>query len=353
MHMTMWMEQFQTDSKTTLPEPPPSWAEIARHPDARPLPWTKSTRHPSLMNTCMNLYCKSSWLRLWRRRNVPRFEGQWACSPECMRVLIEQAVERELGDGTPLEPRKHQHRIPLGLLMLSQGWITSEQLQRALDAQRAAGGKERIGVWLMRLSNVSEEQVARALAMQWGCPVFPLANYHPEKVSALIPRVLLDAYGMVPLHSGSSRLAYLAFEDRTDSSVAFAVERMSGIRVEAGVIPASKFSFVRGQIMAAAFPKAQVMEVGAPSAVAKNVTEAIERVRPHQAKLMRVHRYFWLRLWRNPVPSMSATIGGYPGLLPRLHQVEDVLMKMQSEHTSEGQLRPGLEQSSNELWRTA
>jgi hypothetical protein len=351
MYMTMWMERFQTDKKAVLHELPPSWAEVARRPDTWPLPSAKSTQHPSLLNTCMNVYCKSSWLRLWRRRNVPRFEGQWACSPECMRVLIEQAVERELGDGTPLEPQKHKHRIPLGLLMLSQGWITSEQLRRALDAQRATGGKERIGTWLMRQSNVSEEQVARALGMQWGCPVLSLANYQPERVSTLIPRVLLGAYGMVPLHSGSSRLAYLAFEDRTDSSVAFAVERMSGMRVEAGVVAASKFLFVREQIMGAAFPKTQAMEVSAPSTVGKTIAEVIERVRPHQAKLVRMHRHFWLRLWHSPAPSMSASgpHGGYPSL----QQVEDVLIKMQLEHASEGQLRLGVEQSPNELWRTA
>lgn len=349
--MTMWMERFQTDKKAALHELPPSWAEVARRPDAWPLPSVKSTQHPSLLNTCMNVDCKSSWLRLWRRRNVPRFEGQWACSPECMQVLIEQAVERELGDGTPLEPQKHKHRIPLGLLMLSQGWITSEQLRRALDAQRATGGKERIGVWLMRQSNVSEEQVARALGMQWGCPVLSPANYQPERVSTLIPRVLLGAYGMVPLHSGSSRLAYLAFEDRTDSSVAFAVERMSGMRVEAGVVAASKFLLVREQIMEAAFPKTQVMEVSASSTVVKTIAEVIERVRPHQAKLVRMHRYFWLRLWHSPAPSMSAS-GPHKGY-PSLHQVEDVLIKMQLEHASEDQLRSEVEQSPNELWRTA
>ena len=94
-----------------------------------------------------------------------------------MRALVENAVERELGDGTPLEPKQHKHRIPIGLLMLSQGWITQEQLRRALDAQREAGGKARIGKWLMQQCNLSEEQVTRALSMQWGCPVLSFSGH--------------------------------------------------------------------------------------------------------------------------------------------------------------------------------
>ncbi|MGH9616638.1 MAG: hypothetical protein ACRD28_07835, partial [Acidobacteriaceae bacterium] len=178
--MTMWTEQLETNRKASIHELPPTWAEVARRPDVWPLQRGKTPQHLSLLNTCMNAHCKTTWLRLWRRRNIPRFEGQWACSPECMKVLIEQAVERELGDGTPLEPTNHKHRVPLGLLMLSQGWISSEQLRAALDAQRASGGKARIGAWLMRLANISEEQVTRALSMQWGCPVLSLSGHQPE-----------------------------------------------------------------------------------------------------------------------------------------------------------------------------
>lgn len=331
--MTMWTGQLGTHRKAAMHELPVTWAEAARIPDVLPSSWGITPAHLPLMNTCMNLDCKTSWLRLWRRRNVPRFEGQWACSADCMRVLIEQAVERELGDGTPLEPKKHNHRIPLGLLLLSQGWITQEQLRRALDSQREAGGKERIGTWLMRQCNLSEEQVTRALSMQWGCPVLSFSSHSPETMSTLIPRVLLDSYGTVPLRNGSSRLAYLAFEDRPDSSVAFAVERMTGIHIEAGVVTASQFLRVHERMMRASFPKAQLMEARSASLVAKEMAEVIERVRPHQARLVRMHRYFWLRVWKNPAPPLSAAQlhTGSLSLVPRIHQVEDVLIRLEPE----------------------
>ncbi|MDR5726429.1 MAG: hypothetical protein RB191_03060 [Terriglobia bacterium] len=334
--MTMQIDQFPAKRKAAIHELPGTWAEIARRPESWPSTRDKPLEHAFFLNTCMNADCKTSWLRLWRWRHVPRFEGQWACSPECMRALVERAVERELGDGTSLEPIKHNHRIPLGLLMLSLGWITQEQLRRALDAQRATGGKARIGAWLMQQSNLSEEQVTRALSMQWGCPVLSLTSHQPETVSTLVPRILLDTYGMVPLRTGSARLAYLAFEDRMDSTVALAVERMSGIRIEAGVVTASQFLRVHERMMGATFPKAQLLEVKTSGMVAKEIAAVIERVRPHQAKLVRMRRYFWLRLWHTPEFSRSASGPQVTSssLLPRIHQVEDVLISLRPEHAS-------------------
>jgi len=247
--------------------------------------------------------------------------------------MVEAAVEREVADGAPLEPQKYNHRIPLGLLMLSHGWITQEQLRRALDSQRQAGGKGRIGEWLMQQCNLSEELVTRALSMQWGCPVLSLSSHNPETVSTLIPRILLDAYGMIPLRNASNRLAYLAFEDRMDSSVALAVERMSGIRIEAGVVTASQFLRGQERMLRAQFPKAQLLEARSLGKVAKEITEVMERLRPHQARLVRMHRYFWLRLWLHPATSLSTSLPhtGSTSLLPKVHQVEDVLIRLQME----------------------
>lgn len=329
--MTLWTDHLGASRKARTNQLPVTWAEAARMPGGSPPTWGKNAAHLPLMNTCMNADCNTGWLRLWRRRNVPRFEGQWACSADCMLALIEQAVQRELGDGTPLEPKKHKHRIPLGLLMLSHGWITQEQLRRALDSQKEAGGKARIGAWLMRQCNLSEEKVTRALSMQWGCPVLSFSGHPLETMSTLIPRLLLDTYGMVPLRNGSSRVAYLAFEDRLDSSVALAVERMNGIHIEPGVVTASQFLRAQERIMRAPFPKAQLVEAKSSTLVAREIAAVIERLRPHQARLVRMHRYFWLRVWHNPSLSTMQSHPAPVNLVPRIHQVEDVLIRLQAE----------------------
>lgn len=118
-----------------------------------------------------------------------------------------------------------------------------------------------------------------------------------------------------------------------DSTVALAVGRMSGLRVEAGVVTASQFLRAHERMMATAYPKSQLLEARSASVVAREVADAVERVRPQQAKLVRMHRYFWLRLWHT-APHAPAHAGSHAGVgvtLPRIHQVEDVLIRLQPE----------------------
>ncbi len=295
--------------------------------------------------TCMNPDCQTNWLKLWRRRRVPRMEGQWACSAECMHTFVESAVARELNGDMPWGPQPHRHRMPLGLILLKQGCITEEQLRTALEAQRTAG-KGRIGAWLMRQCNLPEERVTRALAMQWGCPILPVTIHHPESVATLIPRLFLDSFGLLPIRVASGRLLYLGFEDRLDAAATLAISRMTGLRVESGVVPATQYLRAHERMMDAAYPKTLLMEATTALSAAEKLTEAIERVRPHEARLVRLHQYFWLRMWRTPVPSSARSVGSSAGLsiggaaaplpVPRIHQVEDVLCRYSAQQVDEG-----------------
>src|SRR5450432_1115743 len=90
----------------------------------------------NLFPACANAACSSGWLRLWRGRQAPVFEGGWTCGPECMRAMVGSAVTREL-EGRDEQPTIHSHRVPLGLVLLAQGGITSQQLKSVLEAQRS------------------------------------------------------------------------------------------------------------------------------------------------------------------------------------------------------------------------
>ena len=90
---------------------------------------------PGFFQTCANPACESGWLHLWRGESTPIFEGGWNCSAACTAARVAAAVRREL-DGRSSAEQNHRHRIPLDLLMLEQGWITSGQLRQALDAQK-------------------------------------------------------------------------------------------------------------------------------------------------------------------------------------------------------------------------
>jgi hypothetical protein len=249
-----------------------------------------------LFETCANTGCGSGWLHLWRSRQAPIFEGGWNCSAACTASRVEAAVRREL-DGRGAAEEVHRHRIPLGLVMLEQGWITSGQLRQALDAQRLAGAG-RLGHWLVSQQGISEQLVTRALGLQWSCPVLPLEFHDPDALTVLVPRLFVDAFGALPLRVAAGKLVYLGFEDRLDPVLALAVGRMSGLRIESGLVRESLFAPAHTRMLNAKFPAVELIEAGSEPAIVHALTKSIEQARPVESKLVRVHDCLWLRMWQ-------------------------------------------------------
>lgn len=258
-------------------------------------------RRSRLLSTCANPHCASGWLHLWRSRSGPIFENSWTCSSDCTRALVALAVRREL-DGRVAGEETHRHRIPLGLVMLEQGWITTQQLRHALDAQRRAGAG-RLGQWLVRREGVSEQHVTRALGLQWSCPVLPLEFHDPEALTPLVPRLFLDAFGALPLRVAAGKLLYLGFVDRLDPVLALAIERMTGLRVESGLVRESEFRLAHERMLRAPFPPIELIEAPSEPASAHTLARSIERFRPAASRLVRVHNFLWLRLARRAHPA--------------------------------------------------
>ncbi len=249
-----------------------------------------------LFETCANPECGSGWLHLWRSRQTPVFEGGWSCSADCTAARVRFAVRRELDGRGLLGQESHRHRIPLGLVMYKEGWITSAQLRHALDAQKAAGAG-RLGQWLVCQQGVSEQLVTRALGMQWSCPVLPLEFHDAEALTGLVPRLFLDAFGALPLRVAAGKLLYLGFADRLDPVLALAVERMSGLRVESGLVAESLFGPAHSRMLSAKFPPVELIEAGSEPALVHMLAKSIERARPVESRLVRVHDCLWLRMW--------------------------------------------------------
>ncbi len=259
----------------------------------------KSARVPSrlgLFETCANPRCRSGWVHLWRSRSAPVFEGGWSCSAACTAERMEVAVRREM-EGRGTVPQPHRHRVPLGLLMMEQGWITSAQLKQALDAQKASGGG-RLGGWLVSRIGVSEGLVTRALSLQWSCPVLSLEFHDPEGLAPLVPRLFVDAFGALPLRVAAGKILYLGFEERLDAVLALAIERMTGLHVESGLVQGSLFRPAHERMLNAAFPGVELLEAASEPVLVRALTRAVERARPVEARLVRVHDCLWLRMWR-------------------------------------------------------
>jgi Type II secretion system (T2SS), protein E, N-terminal domain len=291
--------------KAGLPVGDLKGVENARSKDSR--------RRAGIFEACANPGCSSGWIHLWRSRSVPVFEDGWTCSANCMRMRIQAALAREMdGRATLRTPRRH--RIPLGLLMLEQGWISQTQLRCALDAQKSAG-TGRLGSWLVRQRAVSEESITRALALQWSCPVMSLDGYEAATLTAVMPRFLIDAFGALPLRLAASQVLYLGFEESLDPVLALAVERMTGLRVETGVVRESLFRPAHRQMLDAIFASVELVEAVSQAAAAHALAKSVERARPIASRLVRVHDCLWLRMWLHP----------QNGALPEIESVQDIV----------------------------
>jgi hypothetical protein len=268
---------------------------------------------PGFFQTCANPSCGSGWLHLLRSRTAPVFEGGWSCSAACTAARVGAAVRREL-DARGSAEQSHRHRVPLGLVMMEQGWITSGQLHRALEAQRGAG-VGRLGHWLVRRQGVSEQLVTRALGLQWSCAVLPLEFHDAEALAPLLPRLFVDAFGALPLRVAAGRLLYLGFEERLDPVLALAVERMTGLRVESGLVAGSQFRQAQARMLSSRFPPVELIEAGSEPAVVQALSKAIERAQPVESRLVRAHDCLWLRMWMRLQSSA----------LPEFASVEDLI----------------------------
>ena len=258
---------------------------------------TNHGRHfrPGIFESCANPNCRSGWLHLWRNRFVPVFEDGWTCSPECTDARLLSAVRRELG-GRKNDHEIHRHRIPLGLLMLEQGWITPIQLRKAVEAQRAAG-VGRLGQWLVEQRAIEESMVTRALGLQSSCPVLALQSHSTPELTAVMPRLFIDAFGALPLRLVAGRLLYLGFEQGPDPVLALAMERMLKLRVECGVVQGSHFRSAQRRRVESKFPSLELVEAVSEAAAAHALSRSVEKARPVASRLVRVHDFLWLRMW--------------------------------------------------------
>ena len=282
-------------------------------PDASPVRSRATGLTAGLLESCANRSCGSGWMHLLRSRTAPVFEGGWNCSAACTTTRIQAAVRREL-EGRGSAPESHRHRIPLGLVMLEQGWISARQLREAVEAQKAAGAG-RLGHWLVRKAGVSEQLVTRALGLQWSCPVLPLDFHDTEAVTPLMPRLFVDAYGVLPLRVAAGKLLYMGFEDRLDPVVALAAERMTGLRVESGLVQGSIFRLAHTRMLNSKFPAVELVEATSESAVVHVLAKAVERARPVESRLVRMHDCLWLRMWKH----------SQNGPMPETGQVQDLI----------------------------
>jgi len=97
-------------------------------------------------------------------------------------------------------------RKKLGEILVGWGMATADQVEKVAKAAKAAN--KRIGEALVEQGVVKEEQVAKALAFQFGMPYFDLKEKgNAEKIDkSLVPEDLMRKHMILPLEKKNGRL---------------------------------------------------------------------------------------------------------------------------------------------------
>ena len=93
--------------------------------------------------------------------------------------------------------------------------------------------------------------------------------------------------------------------------MAYAVEQMSGLRVESGLVESNQLRAARASLLAVEGIPTTVKAVADQDALAAQITAVLEQRQPLASRLVRLHQFYWLRLW------LESGTRGDAGNLPR------------------------------------
>jgi len=120
--------------------------------------------------------------------------------------------------------------VRIGELLLKEKRITPDQLQQALNHQKANGGK--LGYNLVKMGFVKDEEITALLSKQYGVPSINLTQFEIDPVVIkLIPADTAQKYQIVPLSRAGATLT-IAMTDPTNVFAMDDIKFMTGYNVE-------------------------------------------------------------------------------------------------------------------------
>jgi hypothetical protein len=121
-------------------------------------------------------------------------------------------------------------RVKLGELLLKAGMLTPDELQKALNRQRAEGGCLQRA--LVRQGLVGEEEITSLLSRTYGVPSINLDHFEIDPaIIKIIPAEVARRHKLLPL-SQFKRTLTIAVADPTDFSTMDDIRFMTGCWVE-------------------------------------------------------------------------------------------------------------------------
>ena len=238
----------------------------------------------------------SPWARFRPQRHGALLQGVFYCGRPC----LETALTAQLARLRALPPiAAPSNRIPLGLLMVARGWLTHEQVAKALEAQQKARSGQ-IGEWIERLGFATEQQVTSALGLQWGCPVTLAADAASLLPVGPIPLGILEAFQMIPLQFvAATKIISIGFGQRVDHGALYAIENILDCRTQPCVAGRKMVADELAQMRQHWQPRQRELEFGLMRDFGEIKRVAVSymlRLGADEIRLARVGDFIWLRL---------------------------------------------------------
>jgi hypothetical protein len=186
--------------------------------------------------------------------------------------------------------------MPLGLLLVSRGVLTSGQLVLALAKQKAEGLN--LGEAALRLGFATAEQITAAVAAQWSCPVFPLAG-RSVSLPIHVPRLLLEQYEMLPVHFvQSDKRLTVGFVSRVQYQMLSTIESMTGCDATPCFITAHDYQRHLHATAESTRENEIVFDRPIPAAeIARLGCNYVSQLGAKEARFGICGDYLWMRIW--------------------------------------------------------
>src|SRR5712664_2898719 len=118
----------------------------------------------------------------------------------------------------------------LGELLVRENLISLQQLQKAQDEQKKAGG--RIGYHLTKLGFIEESELTNFLSKQYGVPSINLKEFDIDgEVVKLVPKEVAEKHQCIPVNRAGASLI-LAMSDPSNIFAIDDIKFLTGYNVE-------------------------------------------------------------------------------------------------------------------------
>ena len=166
-------------------------------------------------------------------------------------------------------------RRRLGELLLAEGVVTPDQLNRALEIHRATG--ERLGQVLLDMGVVDQERLARHLGRQIGAEFVRLVGTNlREDVLTLLPQQLASRLQAIPIARARGLLT-VAMVDPLDVVAIDDIRRTTGLSIKVALTTVQDFQYALGQYPTLDVAEELVRDLPQPQAVDEEMS--LERLR--------------------------------------------------------------------------